>query len=888
MTLHAGARGTGPVEVRAEDPRGTPAMQQYARCKAQHPGCVLFFRIGDFYEMFDDDAQLAHRVLGITLTRRQAGIPMAGVPHHAVETYLRRMLEAGYRVAVCDQVQDAAEARGLIERAVTRVVTPGTLVDEGLLDEGKPNRVAALDLRGGGPAVLAAVELSTGWFRLYDVPPERLADELALVAPSELLYPEGPPGAGGPGGGEPPAAVRDLPGCALTPRPAWTFRAAEAADALREHFGVASLAGFGLDDDDPAIPAAGAVLRYLSQTQAPGEDVGRRRLSHLAPPRREPAQRYVVLDAATLSNLEIERTMRGGSAAGSLLAVFGRPRSGMGKRRLREWLCYPLRDIDAIEARHRAVAALVEDRALAERLGAELAAVQDVARIVGRICTGRGGPRDLAALGASTARLPALAALLEARPPFAESLDRLRPIAAPLAGLAERIARTCVEEPPVTVRDGGVIRDGVDAALDEARGLQRDAASWLARYQKDLVEQTGIGSLKVGYNRVFGYYIEITHVHAARIPPAFARRQTLKNAERYVTPELREFEDRVTRASADALDRERALFDALVAAAAAEAAPIAGFAEVVADLDVLLAFADAARRFNYCRPQMAREPVLDIVQGRHPVLDRSLGERFVPNDCRLGRSGDGAPGATLALITGPNMAGKSTCIRQAALIVLLAHAGSFVPADSAVVGLTDRIFTRIGAGDELHAGRSTFMVEMTEAANILHHATAASLVVLDELGRGTSTLDGLALAWAIAESLAARGCRTLFATHYHELTALGDGDPAVTNLHVAVREWGEEIIFVYRILPGRSDRSYGIHVARLAGIPPATIARASALLETLAVHTAPGPRSPPAQLSLFTEYLEHPAVKELAALDLDTMTPMSAFDALRRLRDLAR
>ncbi len=865
-------------------------MQQYARFKAQHPGCVLFFRMGDFYEMFDDDAQLAHRVLGITLTKRQAGIPMAGVPYHAVETYLRRMLEAGYRVAVCDQVQDAAEARGLVERAVTRVVTPGTLVDEALLDEGRPNRVVALHAPPGRPAALAAVELSTGWFRLYDVPPERLADELARIAPSELLYPEGGAGAGDREGADPPAAAREVPGCSLTPRPAWTFRAAEAAEALREHFGVASLGGFGLEDDDPALPAAGAVLRYLHQTQAPGNKGAGRRLAHLTPPRREPPQRYVVLDAATLYNLEIERTMRGGSAAGSLLSIFGRCRTGMGKRRLREWLCFPLRDLEAIEARHRAVAALVDDRPFAERLGGEVAGVQDVARITGRLCVGRGGPRDLAALGASAGRLPEVARLLEERPPFEEALRKLQGLARPLAAVAGRIARSCVDDPPATMRDGGVIRDGVDGPLDEARRLQRDAVSWLARYQKTLAERTGIGSLKVGYNKVFGYYIEITHVHAARIPAEFSRKQTLKNAERYITAELREFEEKVTRASAEALDRERALFEELCSTAASEAGSMAAFADVVGDLDVLLAFADAARRFGYSRPQMVREPVLDIVQGRHPVLDRSLGERFVPNDCRLGSGGsaDGI-GATLALITGPNMAGKSTYIRQMALNVLLAHAGSFVPAASAVVGLTDRIFTRIGAADELHAGRSTFMVEMTEAANILHHATAQSLVILDELGRGTSTLDGLALAWAIAESLAARGCRTLFATHYHELTALGDDDPAVANLHVAVREWGEEIIFVYRILPGRSDRSYGIHVARIAGLPQETIARASSLLETLTVHTGgPASRTGPAQLSLFTEYLEHPAVKELAALDLETMTPMAAFDALRRLCEKAR
>jgi DNA mismatch repair protein MutS len=879
--------------------RSTPAMRQYARFKAMYPECVLFFRMGDFYEMFHEDAVLAHKALGITLTQRTEGVPMAGVPYHAVEGYLRRMIDAGYRVAVCDQVQDPREATGVVDRAVTRVLTPGTLVDEALLDEGRTNHVAAIELPGPGrpsTAALAVIELSTGSFWLLDVPAGRIVDEVVRIGPAELLYPESGDGV------VPPTieTVRAAAGCALTARPPWTFRPREAGEALRQHFGVATLTGFGLDDDDPALGAAGAVLRYLQETQTPHEDAAAPRLQHLRPPRRRADDASVTIDATTLHNLEIERTMRSGTTADSLLSIFGRCRTGMGKRQLRQWLCYPLRDLAAIRSRQRMVSALVEDPRFLESLAETVGAVQDVARIAGRVAMRRATPRDLVALGTSAGQLPAVAELLADRPAFAEPRDRLTELAAAMAGLAGTIRSRCVETPPAHLREGGLFRDGVDAELDEARTLQRDANGWLAAYQKRLTDETGISSLKVGYNKVFGYYIEITHAHADKVPAAFSRKQTLKNAERYITPELKTFEDKVTTASAEAIEREKTLFEELCRMAAAEASALADYADLVGELDVLACFAQVARRGSYTCPRMVETPALDIRQGRHAVLDRTLGQRFVPNDCRLGvrleveASDDDRDTTrqdpTLVLITGPNMAGKSTYIRQVALIVLLAHAGSFVPAEAATIGLTDRIFTRIGASDELHAGRSTFMVEMTETANILHHATDRSLVILDEIGRGTSTLDGLSLAWAITEALAQRGCRTLFATHYHELTALADDWQRVSNLHVSVREWGEQIIFVYRILPGRTDRSYGIHVARIAGLPGETVDRASALLETLAVHTEPpkpGAAPPTEQLSLFTEYLQHPVVDELRRTDLTGLTPLEAFDLLRRLREQA-
>ena len=899
----------------------TPAMRQYARFKAQHPECVLFFRMGDFYEMFNEDAELAHRVLGLTLTERTSGIPMTGVPHHAVDTYLRRMIEQGYRVAVCDQIQDASEAKGIVDRAVTRVLTPGTLVDEGLLDESRANHLAAIHFLAPGEraaAVVAVTELSTGAFRLLDVPAGAVADEMLRTAPSELLYAETDDGS------VPPQieAIRRTVGCALTSRPAWTFRLRDAREGLLEHFGVTTLAGFGLGDDDPAVGPAGALLRYLAETQALDPTASRRGLSHLRPPRRDPPDRYLTIDAASLRSLEIERTMRTGQTAGSLLSILQQCRTAMGKRRLRQWLCFPLRDREAIEGRQRAVGALLDDEDLAGRLAEHIARVQDVARIVGRVALGRATPRDLVALGLSVDRLEAVAELLHGRPQFSSHAAQLEGLAETLTPLARTIRSRCVDEPPAHLREGGLFRDGIDDELDELRTLQSDANTWLGRYQKSLIEQTGINSLKVGYNKVFGYFIAVTHTHADKIPASFSRTQTLKNAERYLTPELKTFQEKVTTARTQAIEREKLLFGRLCEQIAEQVSALATFADVIGELDVLASFADAARRFGLVRPQLVDEPIIDIRQGRHPVLDRTLAERFVPNDCVMGAMRDarcamseeaqgdttGAPQdpgsrphgasriahrASLLLITGPNMAGKSTYIRQVALIVLLAHTGSYVPAEAATIGLTDRIFTRIGASDELHAGQSTFMVEMTETASILHHATDRSLVILDEIGRGTSTLDGLSLAWAIVEALAARRCRTLFATHYHELTSLADRLDNVANLHVSVREWGEQVIFLYRILPGRTDRSYGIHVAKIAGLPNEVITRATQLLATLAVQTestairdpAEKPAAGAGQLSLFTEYVEHPVVGEIRKLQPESMTPLEAFDVLRRLKN---
>jgi DNA mismatch repair protein MutS len=821
--------------------RDTPAMRQYDRFKREHPGCLLLFRMGDFYELFDEDAVVAHRALGITLTERTKGQPMAGVPFHSVEGYLRRLVEQGHRVAVCEQLQDPAEAKGVVERGVTRVISPGTLVDETLLDDARPNRIVAACPAGAAMGV-AAIELSTGEFTVEECDPAALPDALARLAPSELLVPDPAPGAEA----HPwvAAALGAFP-CPSVTGPAWMFRGQDAAMLLKEHFGVRTLEAFDLRDGDACVAAGGALLRHLLDAQRglgtePGAPApSGRPLAHLRPPRRGGAAAHLVLDATTLRSLEVERTLRSGGTEGTLLSVIQRARTPMGRRLLREWTCAPLGERAAIRARQDAVAALVEDERMREELRAACDGVQDVARIAGRMALGRATPRDLVALGRSMALAPRIAAALGDASAFAEARRALAAAAEGVSALTARIQATCVDQPPAHLRDGGLVRDGADAMVDECRSLQRDATEWMAAYQARLAGESGIPSLKIGYNRVFGYYIEVTNAHSSKVPAAFTRRQTLRNAERYVTPELKEFEDKVLSAESRAIARERAIFEELCAEAGTSLGALGRFADAVADLDAVGSLAETAARLRWTRPEVVDAPVLSVEGGRHPVLDVILRERFVPNDVELATAGQPA---TLALITGPNMAGKSTYIRQSALIVMLAHMGSFVPADRATVGIADRVFTRIGASDELHSGQSTFMVEMTETARILNHATRRSFVALDEIGRGTSTLDGLSLAWAITEHLAASGARTLFATHYHELTDLAARMPAVRNLHVAVREWKGDVVFLHRILPGATDRSYGIHVAQLAGVPRSVVARAQEVLGTLEVQTAPRAR----------------------------------------------
>jgi len=897
-----------------KDPWDTPGMRQWTAIKKAHPDCVLFFRMGDFYELFGEDAENISRDLGLSLTTRGNAIPMAGVPHHQKAVYLQRAIDAGYRVAVVDQLEDPKESKGVVKRGVTQVVTQGTLVDESLLKEEQAVHLGAIAILDESHAGIAIIELSTGAFSLFNGSLEECADELTRLGVKEVLY-------SAPAAGEMPKRIETLAAsinASATGRPGWQFRSGEAIEAIYETFSISTLDGFGLEPTMPCVLSAGAAIRYLRETQAVEEmpmveanrtafDRPLATLAHLRPPMLIDRARSCIIDATSLRSLEIEQTIREQSLSGSLAGIFLASPVGtrcvlhtpMGKRLVRSWLSSPLIHRVEIEQRQQAIAVLIEDHALAEALGSILGSMCDIARIAGRVALGRTTPRDIAALGRSAGLIAKLIDTIEQSPALSRHHDELESLVERIEPVAAEIVRSCVDEPPAHLRAGGLIRDGVDDALDEARNLERDAGKWLAEYQSILIAEHDLPAMKVGYNKVFGYYIELPAAQALRAPDIFTRKQTLKNAERYITPELKVFEEKVLSASDVAIERERILFDQLCNRARSIIAELGSFADIVATLDCLLGFAIKARERGWTKPIIVDEPVLDIIQGRHPVLDETLGHRFVPNDCTMGSA---VSPATLALITGPNMAGKSTYIRQNALLVVLAQAGSFIPANDATIGITRRIFTRVGADDALHRGQSTFMVEMIETANILNHADSSSLVILDEIGRGTSTLDGLSLAWAICEWLAANKPHTLFATHYHEITELEERlEEKVKNLNVAVREWTtedghQEIAFLHSIRPGRADQSYGVHVAQLAGVPKAITNRAREILDTLSVQHAgrvdtqqvqPPTPTPKAgdQLGLFTEFVQHPAVDALREIKLEGLSPMDAFDVLRKLKE---
>ncbi|MCD6304474.1 MAG: DNA mismatch repair protein MutS [Planctomycetes bacterium] len=810
----------------------TPAMRQYRSFKQQYPDYILLFRMGDFYEMFYEDAKVASRVLGLALTSRSKGpsaVPLAGIPYHALDSYLARLVRAGHRVALCEQVEDPRQAKGIVRRDVVRLVTPGTLTDETMLDQREGNYLAAIfqpagaaggsqagppprpDGRRGareaanksaGRVGLAWVELSSGVFSAMTVPAENAIDELIRIGPAEVLLAEGSPQDG-------PSfrrAIGQATGAACTSRPPWAFDARAATDLLKEHFRAATLRGFGFDGWDESISAAGAVIDYLRETQ-------RTALEHIRTLRRFERGEYMLIDGNTLRCLEVHRTLRGGRRAGSLLHCIDMTCTGMGARLLERWLSFPLRRYSAIVARQEAVEELSSER---RRLGAireMLSGFAQVDRIAANVAMGRVRPREMLALGQSLGRLPELAALVE--PLTASLIAELRSHLVGLDGPAELINRAIDPDCPNVLRDGGVIADGYDEHLDRLRRVGSDGQAWLADYQAEQARRTGVPNLKVGYNKVFGYYIEITNAHRQKVPPDYVRKQTLKNAERYVTDELKRYESEVLSAADRARGLEQEIFEDVRRRVGEHLEAIQAAAEAVARLDVLAGLAQLAVERGYRRPVVTQDNVLEIVGGRHPVLAEQLKERFVPNDVRMGAERD-----RLLIITGPNMSGKSTYIRQTALLVLLAQVGSFIPAEEATIGLADRIFTRVGAADELSRGLSTFMLEMVETANILNNATSRSLVILDEVGRGTSTYDGLALAWAISEHIALRiRCRTLFATHYHELTELEKLLDGTTNLNVAVREWADEVVFLHKIVKGGTDRSYGVHVARLYGVP---------------------------------------------------------------------
>jgi DNA mismatch repair protein MutS len=865
-------------------------MEQYARAKSEAPGALLFFRMGDFYELFHEDAKEASRLLGLTLTSRskEPAIPMAGVPVKSVDGYLRRLLTLGRRVAICEQIEDPRHAKGIVKRAVVRVVTPGTLTEDDALEQGRPNWLAAL-CPSSASVGLAWIDVSTGAFLVQDVSPGRLDDALARIDPAEILVPE----SWLERDGEATARIVANLGRDPVPHPDWAFERESGRRALLEQLGTTTLDGYGCEDLGPALGAAGAVLDYLRQTQ-------RTALTHVRSVRRHRDEEHLLLDRVTRASLELTETIRDRRREGSLLWILDRTRTAMGARRLRAWLLEPLRDLERIRRRQTGVAEMHDDSLLRERLGEALEPVRDVERIVARVSVGRANARDLVGLRSSLRALPDLRELLAAT--VSEILGDLRSRIDPLDDLRDVLDRSLVDDPPPGLKEGGIIREGWSEELDELRGMRREGRDWIAGFQAREIERTGIANLKVGFNRVFGYYIEVTHANAKAVPEDYQRRQTLKNAERYVTPELKEYESKVLTADERAQDLEYELFLEVRKTVADALDRLLATAAALSRLDALLSLAVVAAAHGYVRPTVDDAFGIRLEDSRHPVVERiqqETGEGFVANDVALEAE------RRVLVITGPNMAGKSTYIRQAALVVLMAQAGSFVPAREARIGVADRVFARVGASDELTRGKSTFMVEMTETANILNNASERSLVILDEIGRGTSTYDGVSLAWAVTEHIANRvGCRTLFATHYHEITELADLVPGVHNVSVSVKEWGDEIVFLRKIVEGATDRSYGIHVARLAGVPSAVLERARVVLAGLEAGTAameeglslvPRRRpkdADPAQLALFATPPPPPPPdplrEEIRDLDLDVMTPIDALLRLRDLRDRAR
>jgi DNA mismatch repair protein MutS len=868
------------------EPPLTPMMQQYRELKARDPDALLLFRMGDFYELFGEDAERASALLGIALTTRDRdkgdqAVPMAGFPHPALESYLAKIVQAGLRVAVCEQLEDPRLVKGLVKRDVVRVVTPGTLTDEALLDPKAANYLAAI-VESGNKLGLAWVELSTGRFSLAGLLRHELADELARLEPAETLVSElsiDSPWL---------RALRSTSGRAITIRPSWDFQLEQARKALFEQFGVTTLDGFGVDDRALEVQAAGALVAYLNETQK--SSLGH--IVRLTPYRKADT---LGLDEMTRRSLELTRTLREARREGSLLQVIDRTVTPMGARLLGDYLTSPLTSRELILERSGAVEELVRDSGLRSEVRELMAQAYDLERLAARVATGRATPRDLAALARTLALLPQVKARLTAR--RSSRLGQLEAALELCPEVRSAIEAALVDDPPLALKEGGLIRPGYHPELDRLRSVSKDGKAWIARYQSEQVRKTGISGLKVGFNQVFGYYIEITHAQAQRseVPADYIRKQTVKNAERYYTPELKEFENEVRNADERANALEYELFTTLRDRVSADAPRLIQAGSVLAQIDVLSALAELASRHGYCRPELADEPVFAVEAGRHAVLDALMSPGdFVPNDTRLGPE-DGS----ILLITGPNMAGKSTYIRQVALISILAQIGSFVPARRARIGIVDRLFARVGATDELNRGQSTFMVEMTETANILNNATPRSLVILDEIGRGTSTFDGISLAWAITEHIHDTvGCRTLFATHYHELVELEKTKSRLRNANVAVSESQGEIVFLHRIVPGGADQSYGIHVARLAGVPAQVLDRAREILAFLEKQHGPDPGLPEGPIrrkvksgralsgSLFAA-LPDPLLVELREVDPASLSPDQALDLIRRLRDLA-
>ncbi|HMD90524.1 MAG TPA: DNA mismatch repair protein MutS [Anaerolineaceae bacterium] len=840
----------------------TPIRQQYLEIKRQYPDAILFFRLGDFYETFDHDAEITSQELDIVLTSRSVAkgmrIPMAGIPYHAVENYLARLIEKGFHVAICEQMGDQP-SKGLFPRQVVRVVTPGTVVEPGLLQGDRNNYLASV-VQQDDKAGIAFVDITTGEFSTTELssedPSSLIRSELIRLKPAEILVSEGSP------------TVEAISGH-FTFWPSWRFETSHCQETLLDQFKVASLDGFGLRGMNLAVRAAGAVLQYLQETHPTA-------LKLLTSLSTYSLDEFMTLDVATRRNLELTETIRSGDVQGSLLSVLDHTVTPMGRRLMRQWVSKPLLDLKAIQQRQDGVSFLLDHGILRAELRSALHYLGDLERLTNRVISGHALPRDLVSARNSLRGLPAVKSVFTDQ---SGPLDRILQNFSLCPEQLDILEQAIQEEPPATLQNTGIIQSGYSTELDNVVEASRHAREWISNLENVERERTGIKTLKVGYNKVFGYYIEVTHSNTSVVPQDYIRKQTLVNAERYITPEMKEYESLVLNAEERIREIEIRIFREVCNQLASAARQLLDTSHSLAELDVLSSLAETAALESYIRPVVIEEPILEIHNGRHPVVERTLsGDRFVPNDAIF------ETGEIVRIITGPNMSGKSTFLRQVALIVLMSQMGSFVPASSAKIGLVDRIFTRIGAQDEIHAGQSTFMVEMIEAANILNHATNRSLLVLDEIGRGTSTYDGVSIAWAVVEYIHNHPrlrARTLFATHYHELTQLSELLPGVRNYNVAVTESEGQVVFLHKIVPGGADRSYGIHVAQLAGIPRPVIQRASEILAQLEASSGKAVRinpTAPQQMALFPE--TNPMLDELKELDINTLSPIEALNKL--------
>ncbi len=864
----------------------TPLMAQYYKVKQAHPDTILLFRVGDFFETFEDDAKLTSKVLGITLTKRSNGssgdTPLAGFPHHAIDTYLPKLVRAGYRVAVCEQIENPKFAKGIVKREVVEVVTPGVTLSDKLLDHKKNNYLLAISILDQ-ICGLSFCDISTGEFYVFEIPLAHLGEQIESINPSEFLIPKRDKEFLG------KLIERINPSLRITKLEDWIFNFDFANELLKNHFKTVTLKGFGIENLTAGIIAAGAVLNYLNETQ-------RVNLSHLNRISLYNPSDYMILDHSTKRNLEIIFSMNDGGREGSLISILDKTQTAMGGRLLKKWISAPLRDLDPIKKRHDSVDELLKNKKVRKDLTENLKEIGDLERLISRICTLRATPREVVAVKSSLNKIPETKELLDQLK--VSTLKNISEQLDPLENIIEKIATAIIDSPPAAVNEGGIIRNGFSPELDELRDISLHGKEWIATLQQTERERTGIPSLKVNFTNVFGYYIDVSNAHKNKIPENYIRKQTLVNSERYITPELKEYEDKILNAQEKINELESQLFNEIRTIVANEAEIIQKNARLIAMLDCLNSFAQCAEEYNYVKPVVDKSNKINIVQGRHPVVERILdpGNKYTPNDSLLDNDDQ-----QIILLTGPNMAGKSVYLRQVGLIVLLAQIGSFVPAKEASIGIVDRIFTRVGASDNITAGESTFLVEMQEAANILNNATSKSLILLDEIGRGTSTFDGISIAWAITEYLHENpdiSAKTLFATHYHELNEMAELFPKIKNYKVEVREYDDKVVFLHKVNPGRADHSYGIQVAQMAGLPLFVTNRAKEVLDNLeSKELTPYEikkerlkklkTESDNQISLF-EFKDDSLRTEINKMELDNITPLEALNKLNELKKKMR